>query len=157
DVVRVLSVNDWLAVRSFTLLEKQRVLPLGYCCRLKAEHRAQRQLSSAKRTLRHWHEPVRREELVISAGTGLLYISNEGIGVEHEHPVTAHGHHHRHRGRIRFSTSAGRCVHLNGSGETRRPIAHVHLHFHFLLRHERTRSQKQDASPPSVHRSSPHR
>src|ERR1700761_4551242 len=72
EVMRMLSVIDWLAKSRFSLLKKQRIEAIGDSCRLQAEHGAESKLASPDLALRHGHKPIGGKHFVIAARIALL-------------------------------------------------------------------------------------
>ena len=82
----MLTVVDRTTERRLALLKQLRIEPVSDGRRLQAEHAAKREQAGAKRSLRHRHEPVGRENLVAAARPALLPDVEEGFAMEHQHP-----------------------------------------------------------------------
>src|SRR6516165_10468203 len=57
ELVRVLAIDDWIAIGRLALLKEQRILPLSNGCGFEAEHSTQGEIPGTKPALRHGHEP----------------------------------------------------------------------------------------------------
>src|SRR5438552_14924658 len=86
-VVRVLSVDQWLALESLSRLKKQRRTAPRESEWLKAEHAAQLQGPVAELVKCHRHKPIRRLKFRNAAWTALCVYANDGIVVKHQEPV----------------------------------------------------------------------
>lgn len=125
EIVRMLAVNDGKTESGFALLKQQGIAAAGDGGGFEAEHGARGKGARAEFMLGHAHEPVGGKELIGAAGSGLLRIEDEDIGVKHEFPMTLRGHEHGDGSGVGFGSGAGSGVIENlaceGSGR------HVHV------------------------------
>jgi hypothetical protein len=124
EIVGMLSVCNWSAIRRLALLEKQRIAPLRDGGGFQAQHDPSGKYARAKFSLCHGHEPIRREEFVSPSRAGLLLIQNENVGMKHERPGAPHGHEHRRRGGNGLGARAGGCV----TGNRLQEVLRMHVH-----------------------------
>src|SRR5919198_1801630 len=74
EIMRMLAVNERLALVALAALQQQRIAAVGDGCRIQAEHRSSLHPPTEDVTTRHHHRPVERAELLIAAWSALRVV-----------------------------------------------------------------------------------
>ena len=102
EVVRMLAVDERLAIQRLSGLQQQRIAGLADRRRICREHASQPESAGAERALSHEHDHCWTEELAVTSWAALLVVDNVGEAMEHEHPVLLHEMHPLHGCRVRL-------------------------------------------------------
>ena len=103
EVMRMLAVDDGLAVRCLARLEQQRIALAADGRRFQTEHSAQHDIAAAEPMHSAQHAPIGGVKLVGAQRAGLLRVHQERLRHPHQAPLADAGHQHRHgpRGRLK--------------------------------------------------------
>ena len=158
EVVRVLAVDDGLAVGGLAGLKQQGIALVADGRGLQAQHGAQHHVAAAQPMHGAEHAPVGGVKLVGAERSSLLRVHHEGLRHPHQAPLADAGHQHGHGPRRRLKSGAGRLAHEEVARRIH-AVAHVlhgvrrHLHVHAGLlvrlwggRRLRARSDRQQAN-----------